>query len=38
MPLLELELPDVIDSLMDFVFSSPLRESREEAVTCDGRR
>lgn len=37
MPLLMHELQDWIDSLIDFCFSSPLRESAEE-LTCEGRR
>lgn len=36
MPLLAIEPPEVTDSLIDFCFSSPLRESCEE--WWDGRR
>jgi len=38
MPADELELPDVMESLIDFCFSSPLIEALEEEVTCEGRR
>lgn len=39
MPLLMQDDSDVMESLMDFCFSSPLNESQEvDDLTCDGRR
>ena len=38
MPWLMQELPELMDSSMDFLFSSSLKESLEDVDTCGGLR